>query len=279
MQLITNNARALLAANLTAIATSLTVEAGKADTFDVATTTDWLTPLDWYKVTLQDASGNIEIVKVGSRTLGSGVMSVLLRGQDGTTARAFTAGTTVVEQRITKSDIQNAINAPDLYGPGTVPVGAIIMYDGLVGDLPANFKVCDGTAGTPDLRDKFIVGATNAYALGASGGSKDAVVVAHDHDATFTGDALANHDHSITDAGHQHSFTGQMQLYGNIGGGSNVLVQISSSATNSATTGIDINPASAGTPAGDVAVASEGVSGTDKNLPPYYALIFIKRVS
>lgn len=110
MQLIGNNARALLAGSISAVDTSLTVEAGKADTFRVATTTNWLTPLDWFKVTLQDVLGNIEIVAVGVRTSGSGVMSVLLRAQDGTTARAFPAGS-IVESRITAQDIEAGVNA------------------------------------------------------------------------------------------------------------------------------------------------------------------------
>jgi len=49
--------------------------------------------------------------------------------------------------------------------------------------------LCDGTNGTPDLRDKFIVGAGNGYAVDANGGS-------------------ATHKHDFTGNGHAHSLVG-----------------------------------------------------------------------
>ncbi len=277
-QKIPNNAHALLFANISAVDTSLTVEAGKADSFAVADTTDWLTPSDWFRATIEDAAGNIEIIKVGTRASGSGVFSVILRGQEGTTARAFAAGS-IVETRLTQLDLETIINAPAVFAPSMVPVGGITMYDGVIGDLPANWKVCDGTGGTPDLRDRFIVGAGTAYAAGATGGSKDAIAVAHGHTATFTGGVLPPHNHTITDAGHAHSYTGLFQNYGAPGGGSNVLAEAGSTGTTTNTTGIALAATSAGTPTGTVAVSDAGASGVDKNLPPYYALVFIKRMS
>jgi len=65
--------------------------------------------------------------------------------------------------------------------------GLIILWYGAIGEIPSGFVICDGTNGTPDLRDKFIVGAGTTYAVGDSGGS-----VNHNH--TFTGDG---HSHSI----------------------------------------------------------------------------------
>ena len=53
-------------------------------------------------------------------------------------------------------------------GTGTVtdemvcPVGSIIAYSGLLGSIPSNWHICDGTDGTPDLRDRFLKGASNA---------------------------------------------------------------------------------------------------------------------
>ena len=44
---------------------------------------------------------------------------------------------------------------------GVVPVGGIIMWCGAVADIPTNWHLCNGSHGTPDLRDKFIVGATS----------------------------------------------------------------------------------------------------------------------
>lgn len=53
--------------------------------------------------------------------------------------------------------------------------------------MPNTFRLCDGTRGTPDLRDRFVVGAGSAYAPAAVGGS-----FVHTH--PFTG---SSHMHDI----------------------------------------------------------------------------------
>lgn len=54
-----------------------------------------------------------------------------------------------------------------------VPIGGILMWAGLLADIPANYALCDGTAGTPDLRDRFVMGVrTSATDPGATGGNK-----------------------------------------------------------------------------------------------------------
>lgn len=53
----------------------------------------------------------------------------------------------------------------------TIPIGTIVIWSGTLGTIPTGFRRCDGTNGTPDLRDKFVVGAGSTYAVGATGGS------------------------------------------------------------------------------------------------------------
>lgn len=65
------------------------------------------------------------------------------------------------------------------------PVGGIAVWSGAIVDIPSTFRLCDGTDGTPDLRDKFIVGAGNTYAKGAVSG-------------------MINHNHIFTSNTHQH---------------------------------------------------------------------------
>lgn len=111
-QLIKNAARAALAAGIAAADTSLTVDITKADLFPAANTgTDPVNTVgkDWFKIVVEDASHNYEIMYVRTRTLGSAVMSNLLRGQEGTTAISFSAGS-VVGLRITANDIENALS-------------------------------------------------------------------------------------------------------------------------------------------------------------------------
>ena len=55
---------------------------------------------------------------------------------------------------------------------GTVPVGGIIIWSGTVAAIPANWTLCDGTAGTPDLRSRFVIGAGDSgatYEVGDNG--------------------------------------------------------------------------------------------------------------
>ena len=138
-----------------------------------------------------------------------------------------------------------------------IPSGGIILWSGSTGSVPSGWYLCDGTNGTPDLRNSFIVGAGNTYAVGATGGTADAIVVSHTHAATST----------VTDPSHSHSLPVESRTFG--GGGSINSVDTSGSGynTGSATTGITVATTN----------ASAGVSGTNANLPPYYALAFIMK--
>lgn len=92
-----------------------------------------------------------------------------------------------------------------------VPSGAIIMWSGSVANIPNSWSLCDGTNGTPDLRDRFIVGAGGAYAVAAVGGANTVTLAvenipAHGH-AGSTGTAGA-HDHGgATGSNGSHSHT------------------------------------------------------------------------
>lgn len=67
-----------------------------------------------------------------------------------------------------------------------MPTGIILLWQGAIVNIPAGFVLCDGNNGTPDLRQKFVVGAGDEYAVDETGGDKN-------HTHTFTGDGH-NHD-------------------------------------------------------------------------------------
>lgn len=106
MRLFSNNAIALISVgcnNTTDF--QFTVETGKGDLFPVASGTNF------FKVTLQDSSNNVEVWKITSRGSGSDVLSAVStanRAQDGTTKRAFVSGD-VVELRMVADDIEKAL--------------------------------------------------------------------------------------------------------------------------------------------------------------------------
>ena len=78
--------------------------------------------------------------------------------------------------------------------------GMILMYTG--NSAPSGWAICNGQSGTPDLRDRFIVGAGSAYSVDDTGGAASVTlstseIPAHSHDAG-TLDADNNGDHSHT---------------------------------------------------------------------------------
>lgn len=57
-----------------------------------------------------------------------------------------------------------------------IPAGVIVMWSGSAASIPSGWRLCDGTNGTPDLRGRFIIGASasGGYAPGATGGATSA---------------------------------------------------------------------------------------------------------
>jgi len=149
------------------------------------------------------------------------------------------------------------------WGNGFV-AGMIMLWSGSSASIPTGWLLCDGSSSTPDLRNRFVVGATSTYAVGATGGTADAIVVSHTHTATST----------VTDSGHSHTLTnyGSAQA-GSDNGGAPVM------ASTGFGTGRDPNPTNTATTGITVATtnASSGSSGTNQNLPPYYALCYIMK--
>ena len=52
-----------------------------------------------------------------------------------------------------------------------IPSGVIMIFHGAIDNIPKGYVLCDGNNGTPDLRDKFIIGAGGKYKGGETGGS------------------------------------------------------------------------------------------------------------
>lgn len=92
--------------------------------------------------------------------------------------------------------------------PATIPVGGIIMWSGLISAIPSKWALCDGTNGTPDLRNRFIVGSHSD----SSGQSRTTITgsptksggsLTHTHTAqgtALTTAQLPSHQHEYQDA-------------------------------------------------------------------------------
>ena len=60
---------------------------------------------------------------------------------------------------------------------GTVPIGGIILWSGSVATIPVGYALCNGSNGTPNLQDRFVVGAGSGYAVDSTGGTPNAILL------------------------------------------------------------------------------------------------------
>lgn len=143
--------------------------------------------------------------------------------------------------------------------PTAFTTGMIMMWSGTIATIPTGWVLCNGSNSTPDLRNRFVIGAHSdsagvAYSTVTgsntqTGGTKDAIVVSHTH--------------SLTDPGHSHGIASTL-FNGRTDGAQSYNPGVNSNVQSSTqTTGITID--------------STGSSGTNQNLPPYYALAFIMK--
>jgi hypothetical protein len=96
-----------------------------------------------------------------------------------------------------------------------MPAGFIGLWAGSVASIPSGWALCNGANGTPDLRDRFVVGAGSTYAVGATGGQNAITSVpAHTHDVGNLANATTGaHTHSVsgntsTTGAHTHNTSG-----------------------------------------------------------------------
>mgnify|MGYP001227675535 CR=1 FL=1 len=157
---------------------------------------------------------------------------------------------------------------------GAIPIGGIIMWSGKIADIPTNYALCNGSNGTPDLRNKFVIAAHSDQTVGVTtaattitgsntvtGGDKDAVIVSHRHapttSASGTDDSVDGNGNPINQA-EGSSIAVNDRVVGNYGGGS----------------GQGLGPLG-----NRHFMENEGVDGTNKNLPPFFALAYIMRTT
>jgi microcystin-dependent protein len=96
---------------------------------------------------------------------------------------------------------------------GSLPIGGIIMWSGSISNIPSGWSLCNGANGTPDLRNRFIVGAGQDYNPGNTGGSNFitltvAEIPVHSHTGSTASAGAHEHTGTAASAGsHAHSGT------------------------------------------------------------------------
>ena len=175
-------------------------------------------------------------------------------------------------------------------GATGIPSGFIGIWSGSAGSIPSGWYLCDGNNSTPDLRNKFVIGASNStgdttypgLSPDAQGGSADAVLVTHTHNLqnhvhgiNLSTNNPGDHDHNVDVLAEFASTHGTWQTgggYRQVHTGGTHRKPITSDAGGHTHT----VSGNTGTPSTNT-TDTLGESATNKNLPPYYALCYIMK--
>lgn len=232
-QLFVNNAAGKLNVGITDVATSLTLQGGQGALFPNPGAGEY------FMATLIDTALNLEIVKVTARA--GDTFTTIVRGQEGTTAIAFSAADRV-ECRVTKGTLEALRD-------GTLEAGTRTIFQqaaaptGWTKEAGAAYNDCamrittgagGGTGGADAFTTHFGAGkSTNGFTLTA------AEIPAHAHGVNDP-----THNHSVNDPTHSHGLPVNVEGIGDDGvheGGGTGSARYYVAGTNAAATGISIN--------------------------------------
>ncbi len=182
-----------------------------------------------------------------------------------TTDDVTLAGGTGITLSRSADEITITNNAPHV---DTFPSGGIIMWSGAEASIPSGWVLCNGNNSTPDLRNKFIVGAGSGgnYSVGNTGGADNVTLTtsqipAHSHDAgTLDADNAGSHTHSYTYPSGTSTFDNDEDYSAYTG----------TSSGNTGSSGDHGHNISGDT-------GNRGGGGSHENRPPYYALCYIMK--
>ncbi len=140
------------------------------------------------------------------------------------------------------------------------PSGVILLWSGSTGTIPSGWVICDGNNSTPDLRDRFVVGAGSTYSVADTGGSATVTPTGTNSGTALTESQLPAHTHTTT-LTQTNGTSSSNETRVASGGGTTLGTQ---DYTSSST--------------GSGATHTHTFTGNSQtNLPPYYALAYIMK--
>jgi len=172
---------------------------------------------------------------------------------------------------------------------GTLSIGQILTGTGIAfGTSITAFGTGSGGVGTYTISapaqyfaSTTVTASAGALASGTTGGSKDSAVVSHTHTAITT--TAPAHNHYIFEgAGYAYTYantaTPNQSLSNGLsdGGASSYLMSGPNTTTDQPKANFGLS-SNAGAHTHDITVSTTGSSGTNANLPPYYALAYIMK--
>ena len=184
----------------------------------------------------------------------------------GTDGNIFQIGLTDAEITAIEDSITDQVEA-------RMPTGMISLWSGSIANVPVGWALCDGTQGTPDLRNRSIIAAGDEFSVGDSG---DGSTPEHDH--------TANHDHTATFAGvNQTGTMSKVQAKSGSLSTSGVFSHTNTDPGNTSGGDASANVTFSMTPTGSVTVntttLTTGTTGTGTTVvPKHYALAYIMKL-
>lgn len=190
--------------------------------------------------------------------------------------------------------INGSITATSFSGDGSsltgivsIPSGVIVMWSGSEATIPSGWVLCNGSNSTPDLRNRFVVGAGDSYAVNATGGTEtvtlsESQIPSHTHSFSATTSSDGSHTHTgstNTTGSHTHTITFVSGVGGNQGGDAfgSVGGTISTSSDGAHSHSLTINSGGSHTHTISGTTGASGTGGSHENRPPYYALCYIMK--
>ena len=171
---------------------------------------------------------------------------------------AFTVSTTVPQEwtglvardlptsSISGTSVGSTVPAPTQNN--SLPTGSIVIWSGTVASIPSGWQLCDGSNGTPDLRDRFVVGARqDSGSVPVTDVSGTLTQIGGEAKHTLTIDEMPAHTHTINCVQNLR------------GGGGDGQIRADGGPTRSTN--------------------STGGGQPHNILPPYYALCYIMKIS
>jgi hypothetical protein len=214
----------------------------------ILTGNDWKTNFDQILAWLTDGTSDLNI---NSLTVDNININNTLSFIGNIDIDGFVESPNIITTTITPLTASGIIIDGDLSVTGNndiIPTGVIVMWSGSIVTIPTNWVLCNGANGTPDLRDKFIVGAGTTYAVDATGGE-----ATH----TLTTNEIPSHGHESNGGSHGASSITYTFSYENTANGDEVVL----------VAGAANNP-----------IKNCGGGAAHNTLPPYYALAYIMKI-
>lgn len=166
------------------------------------------------KLTLKTSFPNVNAPVTTSVTLLNSISALTDRATALETTRLRNNADQTTTGSLTISGSGKFLDAPTLKQAGSalVPTGVIVLWYGNTSNVPAGWQLCNGSNGTPDLRERFVLGAgtTAAHVTGGatSFSGTSGVAGAHDHGGGVTSSGSHSHTGTAATSGY-HTHTEQ----------------------------------------------------------------------